>query len=359
MIANLYVSQDLSSWERAGRRGERPGLGPYGVEHLTRHGFTLTRWNEPSWTRAPGIREYRRIERLVRLPLARSAFSGRSVRRADVALAILEQEGYAHALLKHRRIAPWSSTPLALLSCWLADSARTASKAKLEFLRIIARASDLLIFWSSNQRQIFQELLDVPEERLFFVPFGIETDFYLPRSGGAGDYVLAVGNDPGRDFRTFVTAIAEIDAPVKLACRQERLLGIEIPHNLEVLGQVDHLRYRELLYGAALVVIPTKPETAYPTGQTVMLNAMSCQRPTVVTASAAMADYTRHGENTWAVPGEDPSALRDGIERVLGDDALASKLAEGGRRDVLSVFNAETMWTSIAERLRDLVNRRA
>ena len=168
---------------------------------------------------------------------------------------------------------------------------------------------------------------------------------------------MAVGNDPGRDFETFVAAIAEIDYPVKIACRRERLAGVDIPANVEVLGEVDHLRYRELLYGAAVVVIPTRPAVLYPTGQTVLLNAMSCQRPTVVTATAAMADYVRHGENTWAVTGEDPVALRDGIEQLLRDEARAAKLADGGRRDVMRVFNAETMWASIARRLRDLVDR--
>jgi glycosyltransferase involved in cell wall biosynthesis len=362
MIANLYMGLDLSLWEQAGRRGERPGLGPYGVEHLARQGLTLTHWNEPGWTRAPGIREYHNLERRIRLPLVRTTFSHRSVRRADVALAILEQEGYAHALLKRQRMSPWSATPLALLSCWLADTARTANRIKLDCLRLISQGADLLIFWSRNQRQIFRERLEVPDDRLFFVPFGIETEFYLPqpylpKPGSDGNYILAVGNDPGRDFQTFLTAVANIDYPVKIACRQERLVGLDIPSNVEVLGEVDHLHYRELLYGSAVVVIPTKPATVYPTGQTVLLNAMSCQRPTVVTATAAMADYIRHGENTWSVAGEDPVALRDGIEQILSDDARAQKVAEGGRADVERVFNAETMWASIAQRLRDLVNR--
>ncbi len=354
MITHLYVGRDLSHWERDGRRGVRPGLGPYGVEHLARAGMTLTHWSEPGWTQLPGVREYRRLEQRTRLQLVRAACSCRSVRRADLALAILEQEGYTHALLKRQRIRPWSATPLALLSCWLVDSARTAGRAKLEALRFIAGAADLLIFWSSNQRQIFEERLEVPDERMYFVPFGIETEFWRPRPG-PGDYILAVGNDPGRDFRTFAAAVAAIDCPVKIACRPERLAGVDVPSNMEVLGEVDHVRYRELLYGAAVVVVPTQPAAAYPTGQTVLLNAMSCQRPTVVTATDAMADYIRHGENTWSVAGEDPEALRAGIEQVLGDESLAAKVADGGRRDVTSVFNAETMWSSIARRLRELV----
>ncbi len=358
MITHLYVGRDLSLWERDGRRGVRPGLGPYGVEHLAREGITLTHWSEPRWTRLPGVREYRRLEQRTRLQFVRAALSRRSVRRADLALAILEQEGYTHALLKRQGIGPWARTPLALLSCWLVDSALTAGKTKLECLRLIARGADLLIFWSSNQRQIFHERLEVPDDRMYFVPFGIETEFWQPRPG-AGDYVLAVGNDPGRDFRTFATAVAGIDCPVKIACRPERLAGVDVPRNMEVLGEVDHVRYRELLYGAAVVVVPSQPAAAYPTGQTVLLNAMSCQRPTVVTATAPMADYIRHGENTWAVAGEDPAALRDGIERVLGDESLAARVADGGRRDVLSVFNAKTMWGSIARRLRDLVDRGA
>jgi glycosyltransferase involved in cell wall biosynthesis len=358
MIANLYAGYDFAAWEQSARRGERPGLAPYGLEHLARHDFTLTHWSEPRWTRVPGIRGYHSLERLLRLPLVRTAFSRRSVRRADVALAILEQEGYAHALLKRAGGAPWSGTPLVLLSCWLADSARTAGRRKLACLRVIAQGADLMIFWSRNQREIFRERLGVPDERLFFVPFGIETEFYLPRPGD-GSYVLAAGNDPGRDFQTFAAAVAAIDYPVKLACRAERLVGVDVPANVEVLGEVDHRRYRELLYGAAVVVVPISSATAYPSGQTVLLNAMSCQRPTVVTATAALADYTRHGENTWSVAGEDPAALREGIELVLADGELAKRIAAGGRADVVSVFNAETMWSSIAQRLRNLVQNRA
>jgi glycosyltransferase involved in cell wall biosynthesis len=58
------------------------------------------------------------------------------------------------------------------------------------------------------------------------------------------------------------------------------------------------------------------------------------------------------------VAGEDPGALRNGIEQLLSDGALAAKLADGGRRDVMRVFNTETMWASIARRLRDLVMER-
>jgi glycosyltransferase involved in cell wall biosynthesis len=354
MIANLYVGRDLSDWECAGRRGEVPGLGPYGLEHLAHQDVTLTHWREPGWTRAPGIRKYRTLERVTRLPLARTTLSPRLVRRADVTLAILEQQGYAHALLKRQGVAPWSCTPLALLTCWLADAARTASARKLGVLRRIAQGTDLLIFWSRNQRDIFQELLELPDERLFFVPFGIETEFYVPQPGD-GDYILSVGNDPGRDFETFLAAVADVDYPVKLACRPGLLDGVSIPANVEALGEVGHMRYRELLGGAAVVVVPCRPDVAYPSGQTVLLNAMSCGRPTVVTATAPLGDYIRHGENTWAVAGGDPQALRDGIEQVLGDRSCAARLAAGGRRDVESVFNARSMWASIAERLRELL----
>jgi glycosyltransferase involved in cell wall biosynthesis len=356
MIANLYADHDLVSWERAGRRGERPGLGPYGIEYLTRHGITLTHWTEPRWLCVPGIRRLRSAEHLTGLPIVRTAFSNRSVRRAHVTVAMLEQEGYGHAWLKRNGVSPWSLTPLALLTCWLAEEVRTASPAKLKYLRSITQGADLLIFWSTNQRQIFQERLGVPDDRLFFVPFGIETEFYRPRPPGGGNYVFAIGRDAGRDYQTFVAAIASIDFPVKIACPRDRLAGVDIPSNLEVLGEVEPLRYRELLYGAAVVVIPSRPAIAYPTGQSVLLHAMSCQRPTVVTATSALADYARHGENTWTVAGEDSGALRDGIEQILGDDARAAHIAEGGRRDVVSVFNAETMWGTIAARLQRLVN---
>ena len=95
--------------------------------------------------------------------------------------------------------------------------------------------------------------------------------------------MLTAGLDRGRDYATFMLAVSELDYPVKVVCPRPLLADLRIPDNVELLGGVDKTRYRELLQGAAVVVVPIRPAVAYPTGQSVLLNAMACQVPTVVT----------------------------------------------------------------------------
>ncbi len=385
MIVSIYSSRDLRAWEQQALDGLQPSLAPYGLESLAQLGFSLTQRTTPAWLRSRPARRLRELEARARLPLTRTLACSGLTRRSDLALALLEPQPYAHSLLARLGARPWSTTPLAALTCWLADDVRVATRWQRAWLRQCVQGIDLLVYWSTNQREILADRLGIPDQRLLFVPFGTEPEYFVPRrvppdereSGAAGErgdpqgadaptgeagerdsFVLAAGLDRGRDYRTFMAAVAGLDHAVKVVCPRPLLADLTIPPNVELLGLIDKARYRDLLQRAAVVVVPVKPDVAYPTGQSVLLNAMSCEAPTVVTDTAALADYTRHGENTWTVAGADPQALADGIAHVLGSPAEAAEIAAGGRRDVLTTFNSAAMWRTIAPRLRALADAR-
>jgi glycosyltransferase involved in cell wall biosynthesis len=359
MVVSIHSSRDFAEWRREALAGLQPSIDPYGLEHLSRLGFELRQASPLRLDRGPaGL--LRSLERRTRLRLRSTLAGARVSRQADLALALLEPQSYAYSQLARLHVPPWSATPLAALICWLADDFRVAGPAMRAWLRRCVRGTDLFIYLSSNQRPILCEQLGIPPERLCHVHFGIAADYFSPRTERPREpYVLAAGIDRGRDYRTFLAAVARLDHPVKLLCPLLQLRGLEVPANVEAMGFVEKPRYRELLRDAALVVVPVRPAVAYPTGQSVLLAAMSCEVPTVVTRTDALADYTRHGSNTWTVPGEDAEALLAGIERVLGDPALAKKIARGGRRDVQSDFNTAAMWQKLAPRLRALVQSRS
>jgi glycosyltransferase involved in cell wall biosynthesis len=360
MIVSIHSSRDFEQWRREALSGIQPSLAPYGLEHLERCGFELRQAPMPQWLDRGPAGAARMLESRTRLKLRRTLISARVTRRADISLALLEPQSYAYSLLATLRVPPWSATPLAALTCWLADDFRVAGPRMRAWLRRCVKDTELFIYFSSNQRAILTEGLGIPEERLCFVHFGIESDYFTPRGAGSGErYVLAAGIDRGRDYRTFLSAVARLDYPVKLLCPRHQLRGLEIPAHVETLGFVERPRYRELVRDAALVVVPVLPAVSYPTGQSVLLAAMSCQVPTVVTQTAALSDYTRHAQNSWTVPGEDAEALLAGIERVLGDPRLAGEIALGGRQDVEARFNTETMWQTLAPRLRALRQARS
>lgn len=354
MVVGVYTRLDLQSWLEAARVDQRPGLAPYGLEHLAGEGRKVTQltWRTPE--AAMVGRSVRRLESRLGFPLASTLLARRATTRVDVALGVLEREGYAHGVLRRAGVRPWSQTPLALLTCWLAEEARVAADARLRALRRLAGGADVYIFWSSNQRTILRDRLKIPDERLICIPFGVEAEFYRP-SSARGEYVLAAGRDRARDYATFLDAVSGVDAPVKLVSPPRLLRGMRIPKNVELLGEVDHVRFRGLLEHAAVVVVPSKPDVAYPSGQSVLLNAMSCQRPTVVSWAPALRDYVRDRENTCAVAPQDSPAMRAGIELVLRDRDFAARIAAGGRADVERVYNTRMMWGAIARRLEATV----
>jgi glycosyltransferase involved in cell wall biosynthesis len=92
----------------------------------------------------------------------------------------------------------------------------------------------------------------------------------------------------------------------------------------------------------------------YPSGQSVLLEAMAMGRAVVVTATPALEGYIDDGRSALTVPPGDAGALRRRIEEAAGDDALRRRLATGGRAAVEDRFNARAMWAAVANDLLEL-----
>lgn len=63
-----------------------------------------------------------------------------------------------------------------------------------------------------------------------------------------------------------------------------------------------------------------------------LMEALAAGLPVVVTAVGGMAELLTHGVDGFLVPTQDPAALADGLDRVLGDFDLADRLRQGALR---------------------------
>ncbi len=297
---HLLMSASLREW----RERDVPGQAPYGLEWLVNDGrYEVAQWAPPRWLSAVGLAVlFRKLESaLGGTALLRPLLAARHISSADVSLAVLEQQGVVYALLRRAGIGPWSKVPLITVSCWQADESLKRGRLYRAVQRRVVSGTDRTLYFSSNQSSIFSEVLGAREGSHAFVPFGIELDFYgeraEPSAPAPEPFVLSVGLDRGRDFRTLLDAAGRLDVPFKLACPPDRLKGLVIPGNVELLGLVSSAKYRELLQSASAVMVVSHPGFAYPTGQTVVLNAMACGTPVIVTESPALADYVQDGVN--------------------------------------------------------------
>lgn len=78
-------------------------------------------------------------------------------------------------------------------------------------------------------------------------------------------------------------------------------------------------------------------------------------RPVVVTATPSLSDYVRDGVDCLTVPPRDPTAVTEAIERISRDEDLRVGLGQRGREVTETVFNCRTMWGTVANDIRDLV----
>lgn len=341
----VLKSWDFSRWQT--RYGGGWQL-PYRMDHLASHGFRL-RWTDKvhsaGWDRAGLARPLRMLESLT-FPFVQTALMAPAIARSRIVLAMFESEANAVALarsLDPRR--PRSA--LAVVTCWLAHVLTSCSEIRRAGYRRAYRYVDRIYYFSENQQPVLTELLGVDPARLVFIPFGVDDEMFVPPRDPDGGYALVVGRDRGRDWPTTFQAVRDIGMPVKVCCRRSDIAGLEIPSGVEVIGYVERDAYRRLLGRARVVLIATQP-VVYPSGQSVLLEAMAMKRAVVVTDAPALRGYFRNGETALVAPVGDPAALRQRLLEAADDRELRGRLGEAGRAAVESSFSAKTMWAAVA-----------
>jgi glycosyltransferase involved in cell wall biosynthesis len=282
---------------------------------------------------------------------------------------MFESEGHAYALW--RGLNPWRagrSAPLIIVACWLTDLLLKASPSRRRVYRWMYRHVDAIVVFSENQRELLAELLDRDPTTIHVVPFGIDTEPLLeypsepsgspaniPEGGADPVSILAVGRDLGRDWETFFEAVRGTGWRVEVITRPEVLDRLALPAEVTVTPTVDRSEYLRRLSRADVVAITTH-EVAYPTGQTVLIEAMALGRPIVATATRALAEYFEDEENALGVSPGDAVALREAIHRLMIDPELRGRLGDAARVRAASLGDAQVMWTAVAPVIRGLAD---
>jgi glycosyltransferase involved in cell wall biosynthesis len=297
------------------------------------------------------------LEHRTGLALDTQLRSLRAVASADVVLAVLEPEAEFPALLRRAGIPPYARTPLVALSCWWAEELLTGAPERRRRVLRALEGVDRILVLSANQREVFARH-GVDERKVVPVGFGVDTDYYTPGPGRPKRFeVLAAGVDRGRDFGTLVAAAALLPhRRFDVFTTPQRLAGGSLPANVVLHAPVPVAEHRENLRDAELVVVPTH-ELAYPTGQSVLLEAAGCGTAAAVTRSAAMTGYLEDGVTAFGLPMHDPAGVAAAVEAALGDPAGRAEVARAGRARVLADANAVRMWADVRAVLREVAGR--
>ncbi len=80
---------------------------------------------------------------------------------------------------------------------------------------------------------------------------------------------------------------------------------------------------------------------------------LAAGRPILAPAAPDTAELLEHGVNAWLIPPDDPKAAADGLDRLLGDAALADELSASALR-----LSKDLTWDRRAEKIEGFLRER-
>jgi glycosyltransferase involved in cell wall biosynthesis len=249
-------------------------------------------------------------------------------------------------------------------------SLRRADRWLMEF-------TDCVVALSRTHARYLQEREGVSPGKLRVIENGIDVTAFAESGGSRVRAELGIGEDeavvsmvaalrPEKAHEVLLEAAARLEVGVRpvhflLAgdgARREALEALSV--RLGVRERVHFLGARRdvpaLLRASSVLVLPSHPVVE--TLPLAVLEAMAAGVPVVASRVGSIPEVIESGENGLLVPPGDAPALAEAIAHMLGDDALARRVAAAARRTVAERYSAQRMADGYADMFDELAGER-
>lgn len=304
--------------------------------------------------RAPMLRRllYARLP----LPMAQAIEAFIIQDEYDVILSWQERAGFPFALLC--KLLRKTSVPHVALCSW------PSKGVKGFLLRFVHTHIDRLILWSTVQRRIVVEEMDIPAEKISFIHYFVDDKFYRPTNTRT-DTICSVGSEM-RDYPTLIEALRGVSIPCHVAAgtlnrRRSRWVRkidrrTDLPANMSV-GVLGAGELRDL-YARSRFLVITLHESNTDNGITCILEAMAMGRPVICSRTEGQVDVIKHGETGILVPVGDSVALRSAVRELWNDPARAERMGKAARRYVEEFQSLDKFITDVKLIVLDVLKKR-
>lgn len=228
-------------------------------------------------------------------------------------------------------------TPHVTILCRVTSSDRKTDRRKKWFLKNAHHGIDLIITWSSIQRNIVVNELGIDPTKVRHIKSGTDQQFWKPIDADT-DTICSVGMEM-RDYPTLVKALSETNIPCHIAVGAargqifdtvRRLYAMDnLPENITV-GRKPYEELRELYARSRFLVVPLLP-TDSDNGLTAILEAMAMGKPVICSRVKGQVDIIKDGVTGIFVPQGDPDALREAIVSLWNDPERAEEMGKAAR----------------------------
>lgn len=204
------------------------------------------------------------------------------------------------------------------------------------------RLASVLVTHSRAEIATYSRIFGLPLEKLRYVPLqcgAIHPAPQLDTTVPQGDFVIAMGS-AGRDYAALFEAARGLDFPVLVIAKDDAVVGLERPANVEVRSGLSEAECWAIAARARVMALPLSTvETA--SGQVTFLAAMALRVPVVATRGPGTEDYLSDDRDALLVDPSDAKGLQQALHEVLTNDARREELADNAYQKWLSAFSDE------------------
>ncbi|KAB8315015.1 glycosyltransferase family 4 protein [Tolypothrix campylonemoides VB511288] len=224
----------------------------------------------------------------------------------------------------------------------------------------LADKIDLFFACSGPQVNFLRSYLNLPESRACFVWDSTDIHFFTPgptSSNKLRPVIVSVGLEK-RDYQTLAKATADLDVDVKISgfSQDAPLLARTFPKQMPNNMSRRFYEWPDLvqLYRDADIVVISLLENKYAAGVQVLMEAMACRRPVIVTRTDGLIGYLLHPGSVKIINPGDADELRQAIIHFLTHPQEAEAQAQIGYELALKRHNTEQFVEVIATKLESL-----
>ncbi|MBW4484796.1 MAG: glycosyltransferase [Tildeniella torsiva UHER 1998/13D] len=250
-----------------------------------------------------------------------------------------------------------SGLPLALLASFKKDCPRlvvnvmcperSRPKLLLKWFQL-HRSINAFTVNTALKVQTLRDMLNLSEDGVTCLAEQTDKQFFYPAPGTIEKHrpLIASAGLEQRDYITLAKATHQLDLDVKVCAvspnatsKTQCRIPEPPPQNMEM-RYFDWVELRDLYRSADIAVISLIDNT-YAAGLTVLMEAMACRRPVIITKTVGLATEMAEKGLVWGVQPDSPEELKAAIVHVLGHPEEATARAEAAYQHYLENHTSE------------------
>ncbi len=227
---------------------------------------------------------------------------------------------------------------------------------KQKLLKWIISRSKGIITLSEAERLRLVKIFPEIKENIAFIRYGIDTDFFSPIDVQEENYILSIGHDMGRDYRTLFDATKELGIKLIITDSKRAKKMQNMPDFVQVSNFTDE-ELRLAYAKAKLIVIPLDITGGFndAMGCSTLVEAFSMGKPVIVTRTFTTESYVEEGYNALFVEKRNAREMKDKIQYLLNDNEARKIIGSNARKYAIEKCDAEIVATETMSFLKKIM----